>query len=167
MAGLLRAIRLWLNFPTDSESKETQLWHRDSDDLVNLKVFIYLNDVNQNNGPFCFIRKTHPFGSLHIKPQLNENGRVSDEEMNKCVLKKDRLHCLGPEGTIIFADTCGYHKGLKPLQGHRLLLMIQYTSGRPRTGKTMRIKNIENATLSVEQKFALGVLGGEKDPDAF
>jgi hypothetical protein len=59
----LPAIGAFLNFPTDEEAKESQLWHRDAEDRRLIKVFIYLNDVGSQNGPFCYIPKTHPFST--------------------------------------------------------------------------------------------------------
>ena len=59
----LHAVGAWLNFPTEDEAKEAQLWHRDPEDMKIIKVFIYLNDVGAENGPFCYIPKTHPFSS--------------------------------------------------------------------------------------------------------
>ena len=39
--------------------------------------------------------------------------------------------CEGAPGTVVFADTCGYHKQLKPESGERLLLVAHYVSGKP------------------------------------
>ena len=58
----LQSIAAWLNFPSPDQAKHSQLWHRDPEDIKLLKVFIYLDDVDANRGPFSYIPKTHPFG---------------------------------------------------------------------------------------------------------
>src|SRR5215510_11363889 len=58
----LHSIGAWLNHPTDAPPEVSQLWHRDPEDLKLIKVFIYLNDVDEGCGPFTYIPRTHPFG---------------------------------------------------------------------------------------------------------
>ncbi len=118
---------VWLDFPTGDAEKETQLWHRDPDDPFLLKIFIYLNDVNMNNGPFTFAPGSHtmPFGKW--ERQVNLSNRYIE------------FNAVGEKGTIIIADTNGLHKGLLPEQGHRILLTINYTSLNPRFGVNKNI----------------------------
>ena len=85
MYAHLQGIELWLNFPTEGEATETQLWHRDGDDRSQLKTFIYLNDVGEKTGPFCYIPESNPTGKLKIKPTVTKGGRVVDESMAAAV----------------------------------------------------------------------------------
>ena len=129
LCGYLREIDLWWDHPTETPAKETQLWHRDGDDFMSLKVFIYLTDVPAEAGPFCFIPGTHtvgPLRHLQIHPP-----RVSDERMEQVISRNGWKICTGTAGSLIFCDTGGYHKGLKPVSQERLLFMMQYTSGKP------------------------------------
>lgn len=124
----LRAIQLWLNFATDGEAASTQLWHKDSDDYMNLKVFTYLTDVDENHGPFCFIPGTQPLGSRHITPEQSKYGRTNDTQMQAQIDRQQWEICTGSAGTTVFADTCGFHNGSKPIKGCNLILMTHYTS---------------------------------------
>jgi hypothetical protein len=128
----LHAIGAWLNFPTDDEAKESQLWHRDGDDLKIVKAFVYLNDVDEENGPFSYVPKTQPFGAkAGIMPNQRNPGRVTDDEMREAIPTEAWLSCTGPAQTMILADTTGYHRGGKPVRGNRILLTYTYTSGTP------------------------------------
>ena len=153
MRSYLRSVQVWLHFPTPGDAKETQLWHRDDDDLMNVKVFIYLNDVDKNAGPFCFIPRTHPLGNRQVNFRASE--RVSDAEMAAAISPAEWKVCTGLTRTVILADTVGYHRGLKPVGQHRLVLALQYTSGRPRYSRALKLQDRFGMKLSEDQKYAL------------
>src|SRR5439155_21226147 len=52
MLTRMRYYNVWHNFPSQAQARESQLWHRDPEDLYILKVFVYLSDVDQGAGPF-------------------------------------------------------------------------------------------------------------------
>jgi hypothetical protein len=136
----LHAIGAWLNFPTEHEAKEAQLWHRDPEDMKIVKVFVYLNNVGMKNGPFCYIPKTHPFSSgAGTIPIHKDKKRILDDEM-VAALPQDRwMACTGPANTMILADTVGYHRGGKPTEGTRLLITFTYTSGTPFSKRVLSV----------------------------
>ena len=152
----LRAIHLWLNYPVESEAASTQLWHRDWDDFMNLKIFTYLTDVSDKHGPFAFIPKTQPLGSRRIHPKGSEYGRTSDEDMRRVVDESDWKICTGSAGSVIYADTCGYHKGVKPITGFRLMLMVHYASSAAVSGSELKVEGIRRASFSRDQLAAIG-----------
>lgn len=130
MRTYLRAVHLWWDRPTASPPQATQLWHRDLEDLMNVKVFIYFNDVSLDDGPFCFIPRSHARGSRRLlKPACDKSWRSSDEQIARVVPRSEWRICTGQTGTVILCDTSGYHKGLKPERGDRLMLILQYTAG--------------------------------------
>jgi len=101
-----------------------QNFHFDMDRIKFLKFFFYLTDVGPENGPHCYIR-----GSHHRKPRaLLKDGRISDEQILDHYSPEDIVEITGTRGTILAADTRGFHKG-KPVQsGERLLLQIEYAT---------------------------------------
>jgi hypothetical protein len=125
MRSYLRALDVWLNVPTTDPPKLSQLWHRDYDDAVNLKLFVYLTDVDEDSGPFTFAPGTQPGGPR----SLALTDRVDNDEMAEHVPRDDWVVATGEAGTVVLADTCGYHKGGKPTVGERILWTAQYTSG--------------------------------------
>lgn len=113
---------LWLDIPTNEAEKFTQLYHRDYDHKFLVKVFIYINDVDIDTGPFCYVKKSHK------NPWILHKGknRLNDDEIAKLYPVDDKVILTGNKNTMILADTNGFHKGLKPIK-ERLLLTGMYT----------------------------------------
>jgi len=137
----LHAIYVWLNFPTLDEAKESQLWHRDSEDMRMVKAFIYLVDVDETTGPFSYIPRTQPFGELSSRvPVAADMARITDVEMESVLPRRHWLACTGPAGTMILADPIGYHRGGKPTKGDRILVSFSYTSGTPMSRRKLQVQ---------------------------
>jgi ectoine hydroxylase-related dioxygenase (phytanoyl-CoA dioxygenase family) len=151
MRSYLRGLELWRNLPTDDPPKLSQLWHRDWDDVVNLKFFVYLSDVTAEHGPFTFAPGTHPYGAV----ELEVEGRLTDEEMTRLVPREEWVVCTGGPGTVVIADTCGYHKGGKPVKGDRLLWTAQFTSGAADAKRNFELTELPSRPLLPEQRWAL------------
>jgi Phytanoyl-CoA dioxygenase (PhyH) len=128
MFGRLAALDLWYNIPTTGPAVMSQRWHRDPEDRRLVKTFLYLRDVDETTGPFCFVRGSHNDGPLkHIRPPT-----VGMYPEDGFVEKNFRPHliriCTGKAGTLIFADTTGFHKGGRPTKDARLLFNGVYTT---------------------------------------
>lgn len=99
----------------------TQDYHRDLDDWRFFKLFVYLTDVDEESGPYTYVRGSHkmPFGltAKAYNPTKLEHrygvGKVTS--------------VLGPRGTTFLADTLGIHCGVSPVKRSRLILQIQYS----------------------------------------
>lgn len=156
MLSCLRAIELWWDSPTPGPAEESQLWHRDADDLMNVKVFVYFNDVELTTGPFSFVPRTHPLGDRRgIQVATDALGRASDEAMQQAISQSEWRVCTGPAGTVTLCDTCGYHRGLKPTLNSRLMLMFHYTSGTPMYPREFKLEGLPGRALSPAQLLAL------------
>jgi Phytanoyl-CoA dioxygenase (PhyH) len=157
MWSYLREVQIWLDMPTPGEAKETQLWHRDDDDYANIKAFIYLNAVTEGGGPFCFVPRTHVFGTLRNAVPPTAPGRMDDTQMAGYAPAAGWTRCTGAPGTVILADTTGFHRGLKPQAQHRVLVSLHYTSGTPRYPRNFELRLAPGAGLQLEavQKYAL------------
>ncbi len=91
------------------------------------KFFIYLTDVTPENGPHCFVAKSH--GRNGQPRALLQRGqtRISDEDVRQHYPAEAFLEFTGPAGTIIAEDSRGFHKG-KPVQsGDRLILELEFS----------------------------------------
>lgn len=151
MRSYLRGLELWRNLPTDEPPKLSQLWHRDWDDRINLKYFLYLSEVTEHHGPFSFAPGTHPRGPR----ALDVRDRLTDEEMAERIPREEWIVCTGEPGTVVIADTCGYHKGGKPERDDRLLWTAQYTSGGAEAKRNFRLEGVEPENLTIDQRFAI------------
>ena len=133
--GMLTQVRdynVWRNVASDSPLRESQLWHRDwREDHYVLKAFVLLEDVDEGKGPFTYVPGTHVRGSRPVQPATAQEGqhrRANDEQMEAVVPRSEWLVGTGPAGTVLFADTTGWHKGGSARTGDRLLYTCLFGS---------------------------------------
>jgi hypothetical protein len=155
LQSTLRALELWLTEPTPGPAIQTQLWHRDADDRLNIKLFLYFSDVTRAAGPFTYAPRTHPVGGRHALPEHDAEWRSTDEQLKRIVPENEWIVCEGRPETIVFADTCGYHKQLKPTSDERLILVAQYVSGTPYVPRALELRGVDAAALTDEQHVAV------------
>jgi hypothetical protein len=154
LRSTLRALELWHTWPTPGEAIQTQLWHRDADDVMNVKLFCYFTDVTRAAGPLTYAPGTHPLGNRRTRPGHDEHLRSTDEQMAQVVPVQEWAVLEGEPGTVVFADTCGYHKQLKPESEERLKLVAQYVSASPYVGRELELENLDASELSEDQHYA-------------
>ncbi len=116
----------------------TLLWHKDSEDRRMVKIFVYLNDVEEKHGPFEYVPL--PLSSIYnlnfyrIYYKLWQSGYVGidDETLNKIVPKSAWKSCPGKAGTVIFLDPkCVLHHGTLRTE-ERSALFFVYTTNPPK-----------------------------------
>lgn len=130
----IRYIAVWLDYPnTKKDAFSTQMFHRDPEDHHLIKTFLYLKDVSEKNGPFCFVTKSHT-------DTWNSYSKIvhTDKDIAELYPNSEVKKLAGPAGSLILADPNGFHKGLKPQEGYRVLVTVYYCSDKPRIG------NIDN-----------------------
>jgi hypothetical protein len=147
----------WHTYPGPTEERiHSQLWHRDYNDRRLVKVFLYLNDVGELNGPFEYLSGSHgqgPLGRMFNRTgpdgmRLYPDGKEIEEFLKPVPLiklnevpeqdrhgsrapwagKPSRVLCTGPAGSLIFADTFGLHRGGYVQEGHRNLIMTTFST---------------------------------------
>lgn len=109
-------------------SANAQLFHQDKEFIKFLKVFIYLNDVNEENGAHVYIRGSHKDNPLEKDKNHQISKRLSDKEISQHFSPDQIITMNGKSGTIILEDTSGFHKGMPVKQGHRLLLQLEFAN---------------------------------------
>jgi hypothetical protein len=130
MFARLTAVDLWYNVPTPGPAVSSQRWHRDPEDKRIVKTFLYLRDVDETNGPFCFIPGSHnggPFKAVYPQTVAGAN-YPADSAVEQEFSANRRQICTGKAGTLIFCDTTGFHKGGHPTAGARFVFNAVYTS---------------------------------------
>ncbi len=144
----------------DATATTSQLWHRDADDKKICKMFLYLNDVDHESGPFVYIPET-AYGQKHTF-LYSLPGAVPQEGV-ACALVKKQIEtqvCVGKAGTIIFCDTAGIHKGGYATHNERVMFTASYRSSsaylvsRFRYGKKAS-DSVFRATLSPKVNYTL------------
>lgn len=87
-----------------NEEFKTQTQHRDYDDFKFLSLFVFLTDIDDDNGPHLYYPKTHNGEEPSVEP---------------IIIK-------GVKGTTFLADVYGIHKGVPLLKDKRCLLWCRY-----------------------------------------
>ena len=108
----------------DERDRAAQHFHSDHDRLRFVKVFVYLDNVDLNNGPHVFCEGTH----RQRPPELWSNRRLSDAVVASHVPESDRRIVTGLAGTVFMADTHGLHKGMALNSGQRRVFQTEYCS---------------------------------------
>ena len=103
-----------------------QGWHKDNI-ARQLKFMIYLNDVNENNGPFQYLLKSHNI-SKKIKIDIKENKLIKNSNRISNIqpyLDEFQLfEAIAKAGDLIIFDSSGVHRG-KPIKiGERYALTL-------------------------------------------
>jgi len=118
------------SFCTPDHETTTTLYHRDRNlgDFKRthknfLKVFVYLCDVGNDNGPFTYIKGSNNI----IFEDLNSTYRL-DDRFVESALPNRKVEIVGKKGSIISALTTGVHKGKKVQSGFRDLFTINFAS---------------------------------------
>ncbi|WP_341530574.1 2OG-Fe(II) oxygenase [Nostoc sp. UHCC 0302] len=111
--------------------RKSRLWHLDKEDRKVLKVIVYLNNVNEQNGPFQYIPK---YFSSKIFNSLKYNYEyIQDKAMQTVISPLNWKSCIGASGTVIIADTANiFHRGKIPIDSDRFTIFFDYTSRRPK-----------------------------------
>lgn len=106
------------NFPP----ADTQFFHVDGGSYRIFKALIYLNDVGEGCGPFCYVK-----GSHRVKWNgWDQKARYDDIEIEDIYGAESIARCYAKAGDVILADTTGVHRGEKPVNADRGILIVNY-----------------------------------------
>jgi hypothetical protein len=154
----------WYTIP-DPEAEDriaSQRWHRDPWDNHIVKVFTYFSDVDEEAGPFEYLRGSPAGGrNAHLWPW--EGDEVFEahglyppqDEFESTAPAEDVLTATGPAGTMVFADTSGFHRGGWTRSKPRILSYCSYVSTQFRLAPRFEVDWSGGDRLSREAEFAL------------
>ncbi|MEH1795079.1 phytanoyl-CoA dioxygenase [Nostoc sp.] len=115
----------------------TLLWHSDAEDRRIIKIFIYLNDVEEKTGPFEYIPRSltslFSWNYFRLYYKLWKSGYmgINDEQVKPVIPKSAWKSCPGPAGTVIIVDTKNaLHHGTVRTED-RSALFFCYTANPP------------------------------------
>jgi hypothetical protein len=130
MYAVLTHCDIWHNFVAAGEPCQSQLWHRDPEDRHILKLFYYLSDVDEGAGPLTYARGSHrqPGRTAPYRRLDGETPRSDDAQLSSVYPPECWVTAYGAKGTLVFADTRGYHKGGWSLRSERTLYLCEFLS---------------------------------------
>lgn len=135
-------LKIRSTFTNDLPVVDTQFFHADFGSYKILKAFVYLNDVERDGGPFCYIEGSH----IERFPGWDQKSRFADEDLHAVYGKDCITCCTARAGDVYFAETTGFHRGLKPTRVDRNILIITYCA-HPEYGFTYEPNQIGRDTF--------------------
>ncbi len=143
--GYIKLRRFFNNKISDFD---TNFFHSDDNGEKILKCILYLNDVsNEEDGPFVYVEGSH-------KKKNCIETKYTHKEMQNIYPGKIRP-LFGNKGTIIFADTLGFHRGIKPKNNDRYVLYINYVCKEEYEGKGEKQKISKRILGNNQEKLKL------------
>lgn len=109
-------------------SGNAQMYHQDLDYIKFLKVFIYLNDIEEENGPHKYVQGSAKTTEDKLGDGYKMNTRIDESTVKNLFGEDNIVTFTGKKGTIIIEDTLGLHRGTPVIKGSRLLVQLQYTN---------------------------------------
>ena len=120
-------------------ASNAQQWHRDRDDLREIKLFFYATDVDINCGPHGYIPRSHTSTELkNIFEYPSKYSKIIEGEKHVFLSDKDLISLglkvkpkiwLGNAGTCFLEDTSGFHRAYVPTSKPRLIFSLTWTLG--------------------------------------
>ena len=132
----LLGVDAWYTLPAPEKFKtyddvgklvSSQMWHRDCDNLRDIKIMIYLTDVkDENEGPFELVENTNSFNFFNpFKYEMGSIGlRINDDYIKKKYNGYIKS-IYGNEGDCYLIDTRAIHRGKTIIKENHYRLMLQ------------------------------------------
>jgi hypothetical protein len=101
--------------------QDTRTWHKDGEIY---KFFIYLQDVELDNGPYSYIKNSND-----QKIKLDKNKEITEDQINNILQQypyyQKKIY-LGEKGDLIVSNQNGIHRGQpQSLNFKRIVLVIK------------------------------------------
>ena len=125
---VLSRFDMWWS-PVNDTMSESQFYHYDGEDETQLKIILYLNEVDERNGPFTLVsaQDSEKVKSTKVFSQRRSE-RLDDDTVERLAGKDAVLQIVGPPGTVAACDTSRcLHYGSRAKSGDRFILMAQFT----------------------------------------
>ncbi len=119
---LVTFLKVRYAFKNNLPQADTQFFHVDGGSFRIFKALIYLHDVDEDGGPFCYVR-----GSHRLKwDGWDQKARYEDEEIEAIYGPDAIVRCHAKAGDVILANTTGIHRGEKPVKANRGIMIVNY-----------------------------------------
>lgn len=123
-------LNVTIPIPPDAKTILSQRWHRDHEDKKLCKIFLYLNDIDEEAGPFIYVPHS-TYGKkwgAYFRQQAPKGIYPQFGEVEKIIPSDQIIKMTGKAGTLLFCDTSGLHKGGYAFSKERIMLTAGYRS---------------------------------------
>ncbi len=127
----LKEINIFYSPNSNFEKGRSQEFHMDGDGNKQIKIFLYLNDVDSDGGPLTILPKKISrkiFDIMKKKKRIvKKTNRVDDDSIRELNCEKYLKPLYGNTGTINLVDTSNcYHFGSRPGKKERFIVLYQF-----------------------------------------
>jgi hypothetical protein len=150
----IAGITLWKSFANEARAVVAQRFHRDHARKKSLALFLYLNDVNDENGPHSYVRRSHRIDTF-AKALAESDAPGLDDERRAEILHRSYIDdgysyplddaiatyaphlvhtTVGPAGSMLLTEPLGIHRGEPVRSGYRLMLSVRWHRGNAGSG---------------------------------
>jgi len=154
--ALLRYADYWLSMPIPkAERNYSQNWHRDPEDQQILKVFVYFNNVDENNGAFEYIKGSHqtgPYNAIFPYDKEHPNNYPDEADLRQAIPADAFTINSGLKGTVIVCDTHGFHRGGYCKTADRWLMTFMFNRASLIISNQFKVTNTSNLT-PIQKKY--------------
>jgi hypothetical protein len=103
---------LWHTIPVGQQATRfgSQRWHRDPEDRIKLRLYLYFSDVNESAGPLQYAPGSQLGGPLErVWPWNGPIGKNTppQDEFERRIPPSTWVTCTGRAGTLVLCDTIG------------------------------------------------------------
>ncbi len=118
---------------------DTNYFHYDDNSKELLKAIIFLNDTNEDKGgSFVYVQRSHI--DLMGKKSVGSKYARTDNEINTYYGENKILNIYPKTGDVIFVNTLGFHKGVKPISSDRNVCFINFVLEEEYGGSGMKLQ---------------------------
>lgn len=114
----------------NSQVEGVRQWHRDAEDRRTVKILVWLNDVDEQGGPYAYLPLAE---SLQAVDRLRYvSGFVDDGRLGHSVPAGTARSVTGPKWTALVADNCRLlHRATPPVARDRYSVTFTWSSRTP------------------------------------
>ena len=130
---ILTSVNIFFSPNKEFKNGRSQQYHMDGSDGRNVKIFIALDDIDEQSGPLVFLPKSisrRAYNSMRKKRIVKRrNQKVPDETIYQFCEENDAIVSTLKKGSALFidSDVC-YHYGSRPSPKSRKVLYLEYRS---------------------------------------
>jgi hypothetical protein len=130
LVPILQYASVFYSSHANAEPAKSQLYHCDSDEVSQMKVFVLCEEVTPANGPLTFIPASL---SQRVRDAVGYeyNTRLTDDQVYGVLGGRHDVALLGAPGTIAFIDTSRclhYGSRFTDPTARRVVVMLQYVT---------------------------------------
>lgn len=151
---------MWHTLPLDTDTRIlSQRWHRDPEDRKKIRIFLYFNDVDEQAGAMEYFAGSQlegPYQDLFPWRDPLRTPYPPEEELERGIPASQRVLLSGTQGTLIFCDTAGFHRGGIAKTKPRIIATAAYVTPASLHHRRYELaSDLQNAPMTPQVRFAL------------